>query len=695
MKSNALIFKYARRRAWWICLAIALNFASALFNGIGTTLVIPVLLGLSDASLLEAKNFPPAIKAFLDWFEPIPPNQRAIAMLIVIAIAIILKNLTNYIGTLSNAKLSQHLTRDLREEGLSLLMEVDLDYHYKMKTGDVIQLLNGEVNRTASAIRLLINLARIFFNITLFSVLMILTSWKLTVAAAILMGLVVLINHTTIQRSRDFGQALTLSSRNYSITLLEIISGMRLIRSTGNEDREYQKVQGLIRKREDASFASQANAARIPPINEISSIIALICIVIFARIIFANQLETLGAVLLTYLFLLSRLIPFIGQLNSARSNFANASASISIAEDFLSRQNKPFMVKGDRSYQYLRDRIDFKDLWFRYPDTDDYILKGIDLTLPKGTTLALIGSSGAGKSTLADLLPRFYDPEKGQILIDGQDLRDVDLKSLRRQMGIVSQETFLFNNTIRYNIAYARPQATDTEIINAAKQANAYEFIERLPDGLDTYIGDRGVLLSGGQRQRLSIARALLQDPDILILDEATSALDTVSERIVQDAIDNLTSNRTTLVIAHRLSTIQNADQIAVLDQGKVVELGTHQTLLSQRGHYARLCALQYREESQPNAQVLATQQNLKRVSYQMRTRLNSMLGLLQIMLDDFIDNPEESHDLIQESYNAALSLLNNVEEVENGMTSFTLAEQILKKTANHRIQNIESNNLV
>ena len=232
----------------------------------------------------------------------------------------------------------------------------------------------------------------------------------------------------------------------------------------------------------------------------------------------------------------------------------------------------------------------------------------MSLYLPRGTTLALVGSSGAGKSTIADLLPRFYDPISGHITIDGVDLREYDLQSLRKAMGIVSQDTFLFNDTVGNNIAYGKPEASGEEIMTAAKRANAYEFISKLPQEFDTLIGDRGVMLSGGQRQRLAIARALLQNPEILILDEATSALDTVSERLVQSAIDDLSRDRTTLVIAHRLSTVQKADQIAVLDQGCVVEVGTHEELLQKGSYYSRLYSMQFSERSSAiSATTLAT----------------------------------------------------------------------------------------
>ncbi|UCE63782.1 MAG: ATP-binding cassette domain-containing protein, partial [Nitrospirota bacterium] len=284
----------------------------------------------------------------------------------------------------------------------------------------------------------------------------------------------------------------------------------------------------------------------------------------------------------------------IKRLSNANQSIQNALAAAQRVFDVLDIENEQDKDIGKQSLPPISRSLEFRNVSFTYEGSEEQALRNISLTIRVGEVVALVGSSGSGKSTLVSLVPRFYRPTEGQIFIDGHDIRQVARASLRRQIGIVSQETVLFDDTVKNNIAYGRPEASDEEVVQAAKAAFAMEFIERLPLGLETLVGENGVKLSGGQRQRLAIARAILRDPPILILDEATSSLDSESERLVQGALSNLMKDRTTLVIAHRLSTIQHADRIVVLDKGKIVEMGTHEELLQKSGQYTRLHQTQF-----------------------------------------------------------------------------------------------------
>jgi subfamily B ATP-binding cassette protein MsbA len=303
-----------------------------------------------------------------------------------------------------------------------------------------------------------------------------------------------------------------------------------------------------------------------------------------------------GSDLITFMILVMRLLPPLKQLSQTP---ATAQQSLAAAErlfDVLDRPTEAQLDSGRRTVTELRDALTFERVFFAYDG--EPVLSDISFAARKGEIVALVGASGAGKSTLVDLIPRFYEPTSGRILLDGVDVRDITLASLRRLVGIVSQDTILFNDTVHNNIAYgAAGGYTRAQVEAAAHAANAHDFISELPDRYDTILGERGTRLSGGQRQRIAIARALLTDPPILVLDEATSALDTESERLVQQAIERLLEGRTVFVIAHRLSTVQHADRILVLERGRIVERGTHQELLQRRGAYHRLHALQFRSE--------------------------------------------------------------------------------------------------
>lgn len=663
MSPNQLLIKYALRYPFWNFVTIVLGFSGALFNGVSTTLIVPVVLSFLGQDVV-LNSGPPIIRRILGLFGGAPEQYRLLLMLGAILFAIALKNITAYINSLSAGHLARLLVNDLRKEGLRILLEVDLDFYTQTKIGDLTNRLGNEIGRTARSVQIVFQLVSTITTILVFVAILLSISWQLTLVSTALLALVNLTNQYWIHRSKEFGRVLTEIARVYSSRLLDILTGIRLIKAAGNEEKEYKDLENLILVREKAEFQSQANSAAIGPVNEMSGLLAVLAILFVGRTFFFQQLEAVSAVLLTYLFVLFRLLPVISQLNNARNAFANASASVESVTDFLRRDNKPFMTSGALSYNKLERGIRFENVSFAYPSRSSLILKNIDIWVPRGTTLALVGASGAGKSTLADLLPRFYDPTEGRITIDGQDLREFNLRSLRKSMGIVSQDTFLFNDSVRNNIAYGQEDATDEDVIEAAKRSNAYEFIVQLPQGFDTALGDRGVLLSGGQRQRLAIARALLRNPEILVLDEATSALDTVSERLVQQAIDELSRDRTTLVIAHRLSTVQKAHQIAVMDKGSVVELGSHEELLKQGGYYARLCLMQFSEDTQ-EALKASKHDALSKTSYEIRGRLNSMIGSLRLIVDGMAESPEEANELTEEAYYSAVKLLQTLEALE------------------------------
>ena len=511
-----------------------------------------------------------------------------------ILIIFLLKNIFFYLKNITLTIVQFRLITELRNKLYIHFHKLSLSFFNQHKSGELTSIVVNDVANMRQA--LTIGFQRIFvepINIIAFTALLFIISWKLALIAITIIPLagLVIVNISRSIRRKSRRTAVKIAGITNIIT--ETLTSMRVVKAFAMEDYEVDRFSNETRNYYNLIFRRARLRSLAPPITETMGVI------IGVALLWVGGTEVLNAQGLTSEdFIRFILIMFSGlqPIRSLSNVFAEIQVGAASAERvFVILDNQPTIVDEFDAViiDTFEDKIQINDVSFKY-ESDDTVLKNISFEIEKGSAVALVGSSGSGKSTLADLIPRFYDVNQGSIEIDGQDIRHVTLNSLRRLMGIVTQETILFNDTIKANIAYGQKDVNDKQVIAAATAANALEFIEEFPEGLDTVIGEKGVKLSGGQRQRLAIARAIMKNPPILILDEATSALDTESERLVQEALGTLMTDRTVLVIAHRLSTVTNADKIIVLEKGQIKEMGTHKELIQKNGHYSNLYNVQF-----------------------------------------------------------------------------------------------------
>ncbi len=526
------------------------------------------------------------------------PGQAAGRLLVILVLGLLLKNVLSYASTQLSVGVQEGLVRDLRTRIFDHLLTLDLGYFQRNRAGQLISGIITEVEQTKTVVTA--SLLSLFQNVVVvITTLFVLStiSLRLTLLTLACVPAMVLLLQTLLKRLRRHSRARTRERGEITATVTERIGAVRLIRAFGEEARESARFADQASRYRKQVIRTQRFSSLTSPLTEVFSGF-LVILIIWAGTrpgLIGMAAPLAPEAIIVFLMAALKLTSPLKTISSFPAVMAVTMASAERVFEMLDEPGTEMERPGEGTASFEREIV-FDHVSFRYGD-DDLVLDDVSFALPRGRVVALVGPSGAGKTTLADLLPRFYDPTSGRITMDGVPLTRLTRRSVRALMGVVSQDTVLLNDTVFANIAYGSPGATRAQVEAAARAANADQFLAQLPDGYDTLLGERGTRLAGGQRQRIAIARALLRDPPSLSLDEAPSALDTESERLVQQAIDRLMADRTVLVIAHRLATVRDADEIIVLDAGRVVQRGTHEQLFRSGGLYRRLYDLQFRDQ--------------------------------------------------------------------------------------------------
>ena len=618
MNTYKRILKYVVPYWKRLILIFILSVLYAVLNGLSIYLVIPLLDTLfqegksveQSATTEQIEKTSSLLPDFIneakdsvsEWFTSFVYTGDKIDILLKICFIILfvffLKNLFGYLQANLMSYVEYSSMNDLRDEAYKHLHKLPIGYFKKEKVGNLISRFTNDVTKIQESVSATFsNLIKEPLTILVFLLIALSISWQLTLFAIVILPLSMLVILWIGLKVRKQSSIVQAKIADITSVLQETISGVKVVKAFGMEKYENKKFvteTGNFLK-EMLRIVRIRNATS--PLTEMISLLVGVVIIYYGGTLVLQSSVISASLFMGFLLAILQMMRPIKELSTVNTRIQEAGAAADRVFEILDTVPDIKDSEKAKSLKSFDETISFKDVSFRYEDSEEWVLDNINFSVKKGNIIALVGPSGGGKSTLVDLLPRFYDPTTGSIMIDVEDIRNYTIESLRSKMGIVTQETFLFNTSIRQNIAYGLEEHPMEKIIDAAKAANAHEFIIQTPNSYETVIGERGVKLSGGQRQRLTIARAILKNPDIMIFDEATSSLDNESEILVQEAIERMMKNRTTFVIAHRLSTIRNASRILVIEKGKIVQSGTHQELmLKEEGLYKKLYEMQFRD---------------------------------------------------------------------------------------------------
>ncbi len=577
-------------------LLVVLSVVFTMSTALSVADFLKILFGENETSMPSINLVAQALEELYAWLITFGRKEALMLFSVIIFVLYSLKNIFGYLATVQIAVIRTRVVRDLRNKLFRKAMRLPLGYYDKARKGDVMARFSSDmVEYEESVLGSLQSLLSSIISMVLFMAMLVYLNVKLTLFVLLMLPLVALVVAGLARRLKRTSQVVQeMNSRLISLTD-ETMGGLKVIKAYNAIDfsnRRFRKYNRDYTRRRNAMYR-RIDAAS--PVSEFLSSVIVIGILLFGSWLVMNGDNGLTSELfISYVMLFVLIIPPAKDLTTALSQMRKGRACADRIEAFLNEEEEPWRTISSEQpmAEQSENAVELRHVNFSY-NKGVPVLNDINISVPRGTTLALVGSSGSGKSTIADLICRFYECHDGEIMLDGQHINNMPLTALRSRIGVVAQDTLLFNDTVAANIAFGRPGATRDEIEQAARAAQAHDFIGAMPEGYDTNIGEGGGMLSGGQRQRISIARALLRNPELLILDEATSALDTESERMLQTTLGKVLKGRTAIVIAHRLSTVANADCIVVLDHGTIVERGTHEELMALGGRYKQMVLLQ------------------------------------------------------------------------------------------------------